>query len=390
MKAFRQIVLREWRSLSKEAGVAMLLLAGPLVFALVVGAVYSPKKVTGLPITIVDQDSSALSRDLIRSLLATEPFVLGYYAESPEQFRYLSAEGRSHICFVFPRQFERDIKAGRGAKVAVLVDASNLLAANIAVTAAGTVLASYSIGAQIQSLERRGMAPSIAGRAAVPVIQETRTLFNPAFNSNYANFMVLGLVAVSVQLVSLLGPIQAGAREFGGGSAELQGLSRNLFVIAAAKSAAYVAILWPVCWLTMHVPQWWLGLPVKGSEWLLAALTLWFVTNMVMLSIAISALSKDALLASEVCAVITMPNFLISGFTWPVFAMPGRLAAAAYLLPMNPFVFAVRKIAQMGAGVGDLTPELLLLVGWSALAGTLALAGAYVLRRDGEPGKAHA
>jgi len=368
---------------------AVLLLTGPLAFALLVGAVYSPKKVTSLAVTIVDQDSSALSRDLIRSLLATEPFVLGQYAESPEQFRRLSAEGRSHICFVFPRNFERDVKAGRGAKVAVLVDASNLLAANIAVTAASTVLASYSIGAEIQSLQRRGMPPAHAVRSATPVLQQTRSLFNPAFNSNYANFIVLGLIAVSIQLVSLLAASQSGAREFGGGSAELQELSRNLFITVAAKSAAYIAILWPVCWLAMHVPKWWLGFPVKGSEWLLAAVILWFVTNMVMLGIAISTFSKDALLASEVCAVITMPNFLASGFTWPVFAMPGGFAAIAYLLPMNPFVFAVRKITLMGAGVYDLTRELLLFAVWSAAAGMLALAGAYLLRRDGEPGKAH-
>jgi ABC-2 type transport system permease protein len=389
MTAFRQIVLREWRWLGKEKGIAVLLLTGPVAFALVVGAVYSPKKVTGLPVTIVDQDSSALSRDLIRSLLATEPFVAGQHAESPEQFRRLSAEGRSHICFVFPRNFERDIKAGRGAKVAVLVDSSNLLAANIAVTAASTVLATYSIGAEIQNLERRGVAPWQAIRTATPVVPQTRTVFNPAFNSNYANFMVLGLIAVPIQLVSLLAASHAGAREFGGGSAELRELSGNLFLTAAAKSGAYVAILWPVCWLAMHLPQWWLGFPMRGSEWLLAALTLWFVANMVTLGMAISVFSKDAMLASEICAVITMPNFLLSGFTWPAFAMPGAFAAAACLLPMNPFVFAVRKITLMGAGVGDLTRELLLFAAWSAVAGILALAAASVLRRDGEQRKAH-
>lgn len=382
MRAFGKIVLREWRSVMHDTRLAAAIVGGPLVFALAVAAAYSPKKVTGLPVTIVDQDSSVLSRELTRSLLATEPFTFGQYADSPEEFRRLAAEGRSHICFVFPRHFERDIKAGRGKEVAVLVDSSNLLAANVAGTAASTVLATYSIGADIQSLERRGMAPPRAARTALPVVQETRSLFNPAFNSNYANFMVLGLIAVPVQLVSMLAVCRAGAREFGAGAAELFGISRSPFVIAAAKSAAYVAILWPVCWLAVHLPVWWLGMPVKGSEWLLAGLILWFVANMVMFGIAISVLSKDALLASQICAVITMPNFLISGFTWPAFAMPRGFAAAAWLLPMNPFAFGLRKIMLMGAGAGDLTRELLLLAGWSAAAGTLALAGASVLRRE--------
>jgi len=60
------------------------------------------------------------------------------------------------------------------------------------------------------------------------------------------------------------------------------------------------------------------------------------------------------------------------------------------VLPMNPYAFALRKIVLMGAEVGDLTRELLLLAGWSVTAGILAVAGAYMLRRDGGQGKAHA
>ncbi|MCX6624689.1 MAG: hypothetical protein NTY38_27230, partial [Acidobacteria bacterium] len=116
----------------------VLAIAGPLLFAFVVGAVYSEKKVVGIPVTIVDQDSSALSREITRAVLAAEPFVLGQYSDSPAGFPRLAAEGRSHICFVFPRHFERDIKAGKSAEVAVLVDATNLITGNVAATTAST------------------------------------------------------------------------------------------------------------------------------------------------------------------------------------------------------------------------------------------------------------
>jgi ABC-2 type transport system permease protein len=390
MSAFGQIILREWRSLwREEARLTVLTITGPLLFALVVGAVYSQKKVIGVPATIVDQDSSALSRDITAAVLATEPFVLGQYTDSPDEFRRLAAEGRSHICFVFPRHFERDIKAGKSAEVAVLVDATNLITGNVAVTTATNLLASYSIGVDIRTMEKRGQGPDArVALAAMPVAQQTRSWFNPAFNSNYANFLVLGMIVIPVQLAPLLAACRAGTREFGSGSVELARLSRNPALVAAAKCAAYVAILWPVSWLTLHLPQWWLGLPMKGSEWLLTGMTLWFVTNMVLLGFAVSCLIRDALFGSEICALITMPNFLISGFTWPAFAMPRGLEIAAYLLPMNPFALALRKVTLMGAGAGNLTQEITLLAVWSILATALALSGAYLLLHHEGPGKA--
>ncbi len=204
MGAFGQIVLREWKSLRREARIALLIVVGPLAFAAMIAAVYLPKKVTALPVTIVDQDLGALSRELTRAVLATEPFVLGQYADSPDEFRRLAAEGRSQICFVFPRHFERDIKAGRGGAVAVLVDGTNVLATNAAVTGATTVLGTYSIGVDIQALQKRGTGSiGQARRIAMPIMQETRTWFNPALNSNYANFMVLGFLAIPIQLASL-------------------------------------------------------------------------------------------------------------------------------------------------------------------------------------------
>jgi ABC-2 type transport system permease protein len=390
MSAFGKIVLREWRSLRREARLTILAIAGPLAFTLIVGAVYSHKKVTGVPATIVDQDSSALSREITRAVLAAEPFVLGQYADSPEEFPRLAAEGRSHICFVFPRHFERDVKAGKGAAVAVLVDGANLITANVAVTAASTVLASYAVGVDMRTMERRGLGPaSRVARLAAPVAQETRSWFNPAFNSNYVNFLVLGLIVIPVQLAPLLATCRAGAREFGPGSAELAGLSGNPGVVAGAKAAAYVVILWPVCWLTLHLPQWWLGLPMKGSEGLLAGLTLWFVANLATLGFAISSLAQDALFGSEICALLTLPNFLMSGFTWPAFAMPRGLEIAAWLLPMNPFALALRKVTLMRAGAGDLGREIALLAGWSLLAAALAVWGARRLlgaRQTGEEG----
>jgi hypothetical protein len=71
-----------------------------------------------------------------------------------------------------------------------------------------------------------------------------------------------------------------------------------------------------------------------------------------------------------------MPNFLLSGFTWPIFAMPLSLQILAYALPMYPFVFSLRKITLMNAAPGDLLAEIGLMAAWAVAAAVLARLGA--------------
>lgn len=377
MKTFGTIVVREWRFLLKDKRTAAVILFGPLVFALIIGTVYSEKKITGLKAAIVDMDNSPLSHEITSAVVNSEPFTFGGYADSADSFEELAAAGEAQACFVFPPHFERDLKSGKAASVEVLVDSSNLITGNVAVTAAGSILSTFSVAADMKKIRLHGTgSQTLAKRAAAPIGLQTRTLFNPAFNTNYANFLVLGFLGVAVQLAPLLAASRAGAGELAAIPGDLPVKARRPIVPAMAKCCSYAAVIWPLTWLTVRFAMSVFNLPMRGSEWLLAAGTLWFVFNLAALGFAISCFAKEALFATEVCALLTMPNFLLSGFSWPVFAMPDALKWAAYLLPMNPFVFLLRKVALMGAGPADLSFEFALLAAWTAVAGTLAVIGA--------------
>jgi ABC-2 type transport system permease protein len=391
MRGFAEIVLREWRFLLRDLRFAAVMICGPLFFGWIVGSVYSERKIEEIPATIVDQDHSALSRDITEAVLATEPFTLGQYASSSEEFERLAAEGKAHVCFAFPPNFERDIRSGKTVRVAVLVDASNLITGNVAVTAANSVLGSYSVAADVKKIRLHGWASdSRARQTAMPVVVQTRTIFNPAFNANYANFLVLGFTAIAIQLAPLLTACRAGARELGPDAAGLRLLSRNPAILAAAKCTACITIIWPVAWLTLRLAMWNFRLPMAGSEWMLAFMSLWFVTNMVALGFAISGLTRDGLFGTEICALLTMPNFLLSGFTWPIFAMPRGLQVLAYALPMNPLVFSLRKITLMNATPGDLLVEFRLLAAWTLVSAVLAWLAAARIFKSGVQEEAEA
>jgi len=372
-----RIALRELRALAGRKQYLMLAVLSPLAYALLFTAVYWHKEVTKIPVTIVDQDHSALSREITQALLSTQTFKLGAYSESVNDFREQAIRGDSHACFVFPRHFERDVKSGRGPKIAAWVDASNILVGNVAIAAVSEVVGTYAVGIDIRKSEMRGTAPSGAPLMITqPIRDEYRIWYNPSFNYNYANFMLMGLVVISIQLLTLLLTAGAGAREIEDNSiSDLRSISPRPVSVIAGKAMAYTGIMFPAGAIALHLPFVMLGVPMRGSEPTLLAITLWFIAMLAVLGIGASALLKDSLRATEVFAIVAMPSYLASGYTWPSFSMPGVMESVSYALPLTPYLMAFRKITLLGDSLSYLAPQLVGLGIWSAIALALGYAG---------------
>lgn len=383
MKTVWLVAVREANALLDRRRYLLLALLVPIGNGFVLSAVYWHKKVTDVPVTIVDQDNSALSRQITRGVLAGETFGPARYSNSMEDFRRQVWRGQSQVCFVFPHDFERDVKSGRGATVAVWVDVSNLLIGNLAVNAASTIIGTYSAGVDVRRSLLRGAAAGSSPLWTVqPIADQYRLIYNPAFNSNYTNFLLLGLVIISVQLLTMLLASQSGSSELEQGTlAELQQLTRHPLPVIVGKTVVYVLIMVPVCLLALVLPAALLKVPLLGSSLLLAGLTVWFVTVLTLATTGLSHLVGDSLITTEILAVVAMPSFLISGYTWPIFAMPRGLQVVASALPLTPYAHMVRRITMMGATPADLHGELTALSVWSVVAIVLAVVGVTRLLR---------
>lgn len=377
MKLLWLIARREAKALLDQKPFLLLALLVPVGYALVFGVIYWNKKVTNVPVTIVDWDNSVLSQQVTRAILSSETFRLAGYCDSVEDFRQQVWQGKSRACFVFPSHFERDVKAGRGAKVAVWVDASNILIANVVISSATTVIGTYSVGVDIRRSLLRGAAAANSPLWVVqPISDEYRLVYNPAFNYNYTNFLLLGLVTIGVQLLTLLLASQAGAREIEQGTLnELQQLTRCALPVIVGKSLVYVGIMLPVCLLALTLPPVMLDVPLLGSLGLLFGVTVWFITALVLATLGLSHLLRDSLKTTEVLAIIAMPSFLLSGYTWPTWAMPPGMQVIANLLPLSHYAMMVRKITMLGATWSDLQPQVIGLCVWSLVAIILAIVG---------------
>jgi len=126
--------------------------------------------------------------------------------------------------------------------------------------------------------------------------------------------------------------------------------------------------------LCVGVGEFVFDVPLRGSLWLLAPLSMLFLFGALSFGILISIITKSQLLASQVGIVTTvLPAFLLSGFIFPIENMPLPIQAVTHIVTARYFVFILRGIYLKDVGIGVLWPEVLFLLGFGVLVMTVAI-----------------
>ena len=386
MSDWKKQFTRELRRIVSDKRIALSMLAGPFIYAFVFGSVYFSGRIRQIPIVIVDQDQSMLSRDLTQALLASENLTLAFYAASPADFPEAAKRNRAYACVVIPEHFQKDVVRGTGGRVTVILDGSNILIGNMTSrTLMGTV-AAYRVSARARRLMAEGVSRTRAMGYALPIQPVVRPLFNPS--SHYGVFILIGLVGVAIQQMTRIGTSialnldpECGTWDPEGGSAEVRGTRsrssdtrlrwwtnggrwRPRASMLSAKVAATAALVLPVAFLAVRLPFDLFAGPFRGN-WLVAyAVLAFFVVLQVLIGYGIAGICRSALLSLQVLLFVSVPLFTLTGFSWPGYAMPGWLQMVSWLIPLTHLLEIFRRMSLMGAGVAELWPHMAVLIAW--------------------------
>jgi ABC-2 type transport system permease protein len=158
----------------------------------------------------------------------------------------------------------------------------------------------------------------------------------------------------------------------------------------AGKVVSYLVPLLPVFVMTILIPHVLFGSPIVRTGLSFWVVLVWFPAALITFGYGLSALTGDALLSTEVCALLTLPNFLVTGYTWPMFASPKMMLLLTYAMPLYPFVFAMKKITILGGTLADCGNQICCLAGWSLIALLFAWLGTRrILRHRPEGSESH-
>jgi ABC-2 type transport system permease protein len=105
----------------------------------------------------------------------------------------------------------------------------------------------------------------------------------------------------------------------------------------------------------------------KGSVLLLLGVTAFYLLLNLSWGLLVSAGSQSPDQAVQTTVLIVTPQLSLSGFVFPIHSMPDWARWLVELVPFAHFLRIIRGIYLTGAGLADIWPELLVLLGFLTL-----------------------
>ncbi|MCI3130838.1 ABC transporter permease [Phenylobacterium aquaticum] len=325
--------------------------------------------VQDLKLGVIDHDRSAASRALVQDLTTGGNFVLTDQFSSLQQAQGRLQRGALDVVVEIPPDLSARLAGGRQASLSVVVDGSN---GNVAARARAYVIEILARFAQAQAVARPRAPSTQAG-----VRSEVRVWYNPDLTNT--RFMALAMLAQAGLMLGVVLPAAAIVREKQGGTIEQLRVTpvraHELFIakvtptIVICTGAVFPALLI----MTL------MGVPMRGDVMTLLALTAVYLLSAVSLGTLVGAITETLQQAMLLGFFSLFPLLFLSGTIAPIESMPGWLQTASLVSPQRHYVDIVSGLFLKGAGLAELWPHVLALVGIST---AMFLGGWLLFRRQ--------
>ncbi len=372
-----EVYCREFKLVLHDPGIILFITFLPLAYPVIYSLIYNPELVKEVPMVVIDNDRTALSRELVRNIDACdEARVIGYAAHLGEARHAMD----SHKCFAIleiPEGFERKVGRTETSPAVMYCDMTLLLRYRGFLVAATEVM--QEMGGEISTQDLNRIAPlaeTIAPGDLLPINNVSMGNIRNGFDS----FIMPGVIILILQqcIILALGMAGGARRE----KSSLIGYnphnnSRSVFGTMTAQALCYMTLLLiPAIYMIHYVPLMF-KFPMAGNVWEEIA----FIIPLMLGSIGVGFVFQAFVTEREsvfVSWVVTSLIFLLlSGLIWPRYDMPPVWRALSDIFPASWAVEGYVKMNANGAALWQVRSDYLML--WIVAAGWGVLA--YVVQR---------
>ena len=368
-KRLLSLIRKEFLQIVRDPRTLYITFAIPIIQMFLLGYT-ATSDVRNVPLAVIDQDRSPASRRLLDAYRAADYFLVAYDVDSEEELRVLIDGGQARAGLIIPPDYAERLEAGRTTSVAFILDGSDPNVASTSLAAAQLIGQSYSTGLIVERFTRQGLG----GAVSLPVEVRARVWYNPDLVSAF--FMVPALIGLILQVLTTMLTATAIVRERERGTIE------QLIVtpirsgeLILGKIIPYVLIAFFDTLEILVIGTLWFKVPIRGSLGLLLALSALFLVSSLGIGLFISTIARTQQEAMMLAWFTMLPSMFLSGFIYPLAAMPSWLRAISYGVPLRYYLVIIRSVVLKGTGAGSLTGE----IAGLAVLGTVMM-GAAALR----------
>lgn len=337
LKDILRIMQREYERFGARATYAFFSFLGPLIaFSLVIW-LFSYNVPRELPVALVDQDHTSLSRKLAAAADATPIADLETYSDAAAAHKALM-QGKVDAIYLIPAQTEKKVLSGQQADVVLYLSNTNVLKGGLITSGIMKSCLTLSSGIQVLSRTKKGEAWEQAIAATMPVMPDTHILFNPYINYSY--FLASMLMPVMLIVFVLMGTVYAMGTELkqGTGMQWLETARGNIWTALLGKMLPYTFIFLIQAWIMDLLLFHYLEVPLHGHLHLLLVTQLLLILSYQFLAVFLIAFTSNLRLALSLAAAYTMMALTFSGLTYPLADMPPLARSFASLFPFTYYL----------------------------------------------------
>lgn len=367
LRNFGRIYGHEFSLIIHDAGLILFFTFLPLAYPIIYSLIYNPELVKDVPVVVIDEDRTPLSRELTRRLNACDQMkVIGYAAELGEARRAM-AEGKCFGILQIPRGMENKVGLQETAPAVFYCDMALLIRYRGILIAATNVM--QTLGADIMTEDIDMIAPlatTIANGDLMPI--ENASLGN--IRSGFDSFIMPGVLMLILQQCLILAVAMSGAAKrenYRLSSYDTNMIGSGTFTAMLAQAMVYMTIIFPAALYLMHYVPLMFSFPMAGDPFEEMLFVIPFILSSIAVGFCLQTVTTERESVFLNWVVTSILFLFLSGLIWPRYAMPNFWHALSGICPSTWGLEGFIKMNANGSSLADVRSEYLSL--WALVAG---------------------
>ena len=331
-----------------------LIVLAPIIYGVFYPQPYLGQLIKDIPIAVVDDDSSDVSRTIIQAVNADEAVKVALRPTTLAEAQAALARREVFGILSIPAGTEREILKGDQARLPAYVDSAYFLLYNRTLQGIQEGVGAVTADLAARSARPDGSLYRAALAKSSPVEILNQPLFNPT--GGYGSYVVPAAFLLILQQTRLMGAatLAGVAYEQGGRGARRR---RGTVSAVIGQSLAHLLLALPGFALFLIVLPRVYGFSASDHVLDLIVLAIPFILSVSLLGQFVGSWFKRRETAVLLFVAISLPIFFLVGVAWPLEAIPPMLRTASFILPSTFGIDGLVRVNQMGATLTDVSKD---------------------------------
>ena len=342
------LIFRYWQSeycrIFRDAEVVLFFVLLPLAYPILYALIYAPEVVTNVPVVVVDDSRTLLSREIVQRFDASPAVDVVSYCANMGEAKDMMMRRKCYAVLVIPAGVATDVVNEKSSSLIFYTDMSLLLNYKALYMALTDVVLDMGVVLR-QAAMPVGVSSSITPIVERPIPYTSEVMYNPT--SGVASFLIPAVLVLILQQSFVLG-IAMLASAYHEQKRSWFGRYHILHRLVG-RTLCYVSVyIFNVVYLLHFVP-WLFGYPQCGSVSQILLFSLPLVLSSIFMAITLSVCVQEREHTYLLFVFTSVPFIFLSGIAWPRYAMPIGWRYISYLIPATWGVEGFVQINTMGA-----------------------------------------